>query len=99
VITKEYTSTGRSCRVTFTIPGEDDIEQVAVLGEFNDWDPGKGKMTRKKDSGHFALTVSLKPGTSYKFRYLVNENSWRNDQEADGSAANAYGSEDSIINI
>lgn len=99
MINKEYTSTGRSCRVTFIVSGEDQIEQAAVLGEFNDWDPDKGKMVRKKDSGNLELTVSLKPGNSYRFRYLINGMDWHNDEQADGYVENEFGTDDGVVSV
>lgn len=36
MIRKEYTKTGRSCRVTLELPAEVQAENAAVLGEFND---------------------------------------------------------------
>lgn len=99
MIEKEYTPTKRSCRVTFTIPADDQVEQAAVVGEFNDWDPVKGKMPKKIDSGNYALTISLKPGNNYRFRYLINDSEWSNDSEADGFVDNEYGTQDSVIAV
>lgn len=99
MIHKEYTSTGRSCRVTFTIPANDEIGQASVLGEFNDWDAEKGRMPRKKDSGNYELTVSLKPGNCYRFRYLIDEENWGNDPDADDQVVNEFGTQDSVVTV
>jgi 1,4-alpha-glucan branching enzyme len=93
---KSYTKTGRSCRVTFELPSEVNANTVALCGEFNDWDPIQHPMKRRKD-GSFSLTVSLKPGDEYRFRYLVDGERWENDWEADKYVPNEFGTEDSVV--
>jgi 1,4-alpha-glucan branching enzyme len=93
---KSYTKTGRSCRVTFELPAEINANSVVLCGEFNDWDPIQHPMKRRKD-GSFSLTVSLKPGDEYRFRYLVDGERWENDWEADKYVPNEFGTEDSVV--
>ena len=93
---KEYTKTGRSCRVTFELPAQINAETVALCGEFNDWDPAKHPLKRRRD-GSFSLSVSLKPGREYRFRYLVDGERWENDWDADKYVPNEFGTEDSVI--
>jgi 1,4-alpha-glucan branching enzyme len=93
---KSYTKTGRSCRVTFKLPAQVDANTAALCGEFNDWDATKHPMKRRKD-GSFSLTVSLKPGHEYRFRYLVDGERWENDWEADEYVPNEFGTEDSVV--
>ena len=68
---KTYTKTGKSCRVTFSLPAEVNAESVALCGEFNEWDPGKHPLKKRKD-GSFSITISVKPGAEYRFRYWVD---------------------------
>ncbi len=98
MLRKEYTPTGKSCKVTFSMSGEESVTSVSVLGDFNDWNPEAGVMKKKKD-GAFALTVSIKPGKEYRFRYLVNEVEWMNDPDADFLVSNDYGTQDGVITI
>jgi 1,4-alpha-glucan branching enzyme len=72
------------CKVTFTLPAHrlDSIEQVALLGEFNDWDPIALPMKKSK-SGDFTATINLEKNREYQFRYLVNGGTWLNDEAAD----------------
>ena len=93
---KSYTKTGRSCRVTFELPPQVNANTAAVCGEFNEWDAAKHPMKRRKDGG-FSLTVSLKPGNEYRFRYLLDGERWENDWEADKYLPNEFGSEDSVV--
>ncbi|GAB4580074.1 MAG: hypothetical protein Fur0022_28130 [Anaerolineales bacterium] len=94
---KEYTKTGRSCKVTFECsPAE--AKQVALLGDFNGWNAAETPMKRRKD-GSFSVSVSLKPGAEYKFRYLVDGETWLNDAEADRYVPNTYGTQDSVVSV
>ncbi len=65
---KAYTKTGKSCRVTFSLPAEAGAESVSLCGEFNAWDKEKHPLKRRKD-GSFSTTLSVKPGTEHCFRY------------------------------
>ena len=93
---KTYTKTGQSCRVTFSLPADVGAESVVLCGDFNQWDQGKHPLKRRKD-GSFSITISLKPGIEYRFRYLVDGERWENDWEADKYLPNEFGSEDSVL--
>jgi 1,4-alpha-glucan branching enzyme len=97
MISKSYTKTKTSCRVTFKVKPEDAVE-VAVLGDFNEWNPGANPLKRRKD-GTFSTTLSLKAGNDYRFRYLLDGKRWENDQEADGQVVNRFGSRDCVLSV
>ncbi len=99
MIEKKASPKGRSVRVTFELPSEAASEKVAVVGDFNEWNPEKDKMKLDKKSGVWKKSISLKPGNEYQFRYFVDEREWRNDEEADGYAANPYYGENSVIAV
>jgi 1,4-alpha-glucan branching enzyme len=94
---KEYTKTGRSCKVTFELAAIE-ANQVALLGDFNEWNSTANRMKRQKD-GRFTATVSLKPGTDYKYRFLADGQTWLNDPEADNHVPNSFGTEDSVVSV
>lgn len=98
MIRKAYTKTGRSCRVTFELPAEVNAESACLCGEFNQWDPEAHPMKRRKDGG-FWLTISLKPGHQYRYRFLLDGTRWENDWAADGYVPNPFGGEDSLIEV
>lgn len=95
---KSYSPKGQSCKVTFTLPPEVKADTAAVCGNFNDWDATQHPMKRNKD-GSFTAVVALKPGRSYRFRYLLDGARWENDWAADEYAANQFGTQDSVINL
>jgi len=99
MITKSYSKTGRSCRVTFKIPAEQAKAQAAaVLGEFNGWNADLHPMERRKD-GSFSATVTVETGRPYRFRYLLDGRHWTNDEAADALVPNQFGGEDSVLSL
>jgi 1,4-alpha-glucan branching enzyme len=83
-IKKRYFKTKAHCNVTFRLDKAEaeQAEHVALVGEFNDWQPSATPMQRLKD-GSFKANLDLEPGHSYEFRYLVNDSDWVNDAEAE----------------
>ena len=99
MIKKSYSTTGKSCRVTFRLPAEElGAETVSVLGDFNGWSAEAHPLKLRKN-GSFSATISLKGGESYRFRYLVDGRSWSNDEQADDLAPNRFGSLDGVLGM
>jgi 1,4-alpha-glucan branching enzyme len=98
MLKKNYAKSGNSCRVTFKLPASVSAKTVHLCGEFNEWSPTKTPLKKLKD-GSFSATVSLEPGQSYRFRYLLDNERWENDWDADAYVANQYGTEDSLITV
>ena len=98
MLKKNYTKTGRVCRVTFRLPAAVNAEKAALCGEFNNWDRTENPMKKLK-SGDFSTTVSLEAGRQYRFRYYLDGERWENDWEADAYLPNIFGSEDSVVEV
>ncbi len=83
-IKKQFSKSKPVCKVTFTLDAEliNGAKEVAVLGEFNNWDPSETTMRKLKD-GSFTKTLELEVGQEYQFRYLLDGERWINDTEAD----------------
>jgi 1,4-alpha-glucan branching enzyme len=98
MVRKNYSKSGRVCRVTFDLVPQGIVSRVTLCGEFNDWDPAAHPMRERKD-GRFSTTVSLQSGRIYRFKYLVEAKYWENDSAADAYIQNAFGTEDSIVKV
>lgn len=90
------------CRVTFEVPATElpqgiEVENVLLVGEFNDWDMGAAVPLVRNKKGVYRVTVDLEPGRDYQFRYLVNGERWCNDWHADGYVANSLGADNCIV--
>ncbi len=81
-----------TCWVTFKVRF-DNAQSVYLVGEWSGWE--KEAMKRTKD-GTFWITKRLKKGT-YRFKYVVNDTSWVNDDKADGYVPNPFGGTDSLL--
>jgi 1,4-alpha-glucan branching enzyme len=98
VLKKNYSKTGKVCRVTFKLPADANAQTAALCGEFNDWDPAANPMKQLKDGGH-SVTVSLDSGRTYRFRYWLDDERWENDWQADDYKPNEFGTDDSLVNV
>lgn len=70
---------GNKTRVTFTLPAAEPSGVVSVVGDFNDWQPGKHELQVRRN-GTRTVSVPLDPG-EYKFRYLATGGVWFDDPE------------------
>ena len=95
MIKKEFTPKRTVCKVTFSIPAEWAQNEVAIAGEFNDWDTTGTKL--KRNNGHWTTQVRLKPNAEYMFKYLIDGERWENDDAADEYVSNTFGTEDSVV--
>ncbi len=96
--TKNYSKTGKICRVTFRLPAEIEAAQASLCGDFNQWDVEANPMKQLKD-GSFSTIISLPAGESYRYRYLLDGERWENDWDAEAYASNEFGGEDSIVTV
>ena len=84
----------KTVQVVFSLPAEIDADEIALVGEFNDWKPDT-KLARNGDGG-WQATISLAPG-AYRYRYLLDGGRWENAWDADEYVPNPYGDDDSVI--
>ena len=71
---------------------------VALCGDFNNWDTGPIPLIRDTH-GPWQVTVPLAPGTSYRYRYLLDGERWENAWDADRYEPNPYGSDNSVVMV
>ena len=72
---------GVKTRVTFSIPGDQPVGDVSVVGTFNDWTPGRHQLIPRRN-GTRSVSVILPPG-EHRFRYLATGGVWFDDHGAD----------------
>ena len=96
MIKKQFTPKKTVCKVTFTVCTEKANDSVAVLGDFNNWDPTANPLSNK--NGDWETTVKLNPNEEFKFRYLIDGSVWENDEAADAYVTNEFGTQDSVVN-
>ncbi|MBN2298235.1 MAG: isoamylase early set domain-containing protein [Deltaproteobacteria bacterium] len=99
-IKKQYLKSKPVCKVTFTLNKHmtGSAGRVFLVGEFNDWDTQALPMKPVKD-GVFNLTVNLEKGHEYQFRYLLDGDTWENDDCADKYVRTPFGDSDNSVVI
>ena len=63
-------------QLTFSLPGEAGL--VSVVGDFNDWTPGRHELKRLRD-GSRSVSVRVPAGRPVRFRYLGADGHWFDD--------------------
>ena len=96
MLKKQYSKDKKTCKVTFSVPAEVNAQTVHLCGDFTKWEKAPKQMKRYAD-GSFKVSVELKPGKRYQFRYLLDGQRWENDWQADEYVPNQFGSEDSVL--
>ena len=85
-------------KVTFVLPEAGiDGQRVAVVGDFNDWDPTARPLRKHRDER--SASVVLDAGRRYAFRYLAEGGRWFNDEAADDNRPNEHGGSDSVLDL
>lgn len=99
MIKKQFLKSKPVCKATFTLPAEvaPEAQEVAVLGDFNDWNPAEAITMKKQKNGVFKAVVELETGKEYQFRYLINGEQWENDNEADAYVPSGFGADNSVV--
>ena len=52
-----------------------------------------------KEDGRFSISLSLKSNQNYQFRYRLDGERWENDTNADALIPNAFGSDNSVLQL
>ncbi len=71
-----------------------EAQEVCLAGTFNNWDPGKNPLKKRKH-GRWQTTIQLLPGR-YEYRFVV-DGQWTGDPKATETAPNPYGTENSVL--
>ena len=95
---KKYLKSRPVGKVTFRLPGEaaPNADKVHLVGDFNDWQKDATPMKRLKN-GEFKVVLDLEPGREYCFRYLIGEDTWENDWEADKYVPSGINAEENSV--
>jgi 1,4-alpha-glucan branching enzyme len=97
MIRREDQEGSHHVKVTFVL-GDDKIDgEVAVVGDFNGWDPTATPL--RHEGGQRTASTIVEAGKRYAFRYFAEGRGWFNDEAADDYEPNEYGGSDSIVDL
>ena len=74
--------TAGNVKVTFALPLNLADGRCSVVGDFNQWLPGKHEL-RKRTNGTRSISVTVPKGTRLRFRYLGEDGTWFNDPDVE----------------
>ncbi len=101
MLQKTYIKSRKKCKVKFQVPENQvptwiNIKSLALVGDFNEWDPKANPMKATK-KGVFQTIIEIEPGEEIQFRFLANDRHWFNAWEADSYVPNEFGSENCVV--
>jgi hypothetical protein len=70
---------------------------VALVGDFNDWDP-RATPLRPASDGLWSVVVPLRPGR-YRYTFVVDGTQWRRDPAAPRALEDDFGTPTSVITV
>lgn len=89
-----------------TIPGTRPVlirlaapaSRVAVVGDFNDWDPAATPLRRGVDGATWTVELHLKPGR-YHYTFLIDGRRWANDPSGPRAVESDFGAPVSVLTV
>lgn len=96
-IKKQFVKSKPVCKVTFSIDAKE-ATSAAVVGDFNNWNPEEGALSKLKN-GTFKGVFDLDKDATYEFKYLI-DGEYINETEADSFKWNEFaGAENSVLEV
>lgn len=71
---------------------------VAVVGDFNGWDPRRTRMIRSNHEGRWTARLTLPPGV-HQYGFVIDGSTWVTDPGATTTLADGFGGQNSVIII
>jgi hypothetical protein len=72
--------------------------RVAVVGDFNDWDPAATPLRRGGDGATWTVELHLKPGR-YHYTFLIDGRRWASDPAEPRAAESDFGAPMSVLTV
>ncbi|MDN3612345.1 isoamylase early set domain-containing protein [Vibrio ostreicida] len=95
MINKRFFKTKNEVEVTFELPQDQVGHCVAIVADFLNWQPIQMEKVTKTKS--FKFKTRLPKDGQFEFRYLVDNEKWVNDPNADRYQPNGYGSDNCLV--
>ena len=72
--------------------------RVAVVGDFNDWDPAATPLRPTGERGTWVVELRLKPGR-YHYTFLIDGRRWERDPSEAPAAESDFGAPVSVLTV
>jgi 1,4-alpha-glucan branching enzyme len=96
MIRKQLSSNANKVIVTFEIPGSIWADQIYLVGDFNGWDLYSLPFRYNRQE-NWEVQLELDEGQEYRFRYLVDKDTWVSERHADRHAVGPDGAHDAVV--
>ena len=83
----------RELEVSFRAPA---ATSVAIVGDFNGWDPRRTPLVRASREGLWGARLRLPPGV-YQYSFVIDGSIWEADPQARRYAEDGFGGKNSVI--
>jgi len=85
--------------ITFTMKADaSQVQSIAVVGDFNDWDPNRHLLTDTNHDGIWTVTLKLEPGR-YEYMFILDGQHWVPDPTAFRYVNDGFGNKNAVIEI
>jgi hypothetical protein len=74
-------------------------ESVAVVGDWNGWDPRAHPLSERNSTGLWEIEIEILSGEEYRYQFLVDGEQWIPDPEAPITVSDGFGGTNSVLNI
>lgn len=102
MVTQKYVKSRKVYKLTFEVPASEvadhEVESLAVVGTFNQWDE-KANLFKANKKGNYKAVVEVEEPGSYQYRYLLNGTAWLNDWHAEDYVTNESGTDNCLLTV
>lgn len=74
-------------------------ESVAVVGDWNGWDPQAHHLSERNGSGLWEIEIEVLPGEEYRYQFLIDGEQWIPDPTSPITVGDGFGGTNSVLNI
>ena len=96
MIRKQKVKSNGQVKVTFVLPEDHPYGKIAVVGDFNGWDPAANRFVRRSNKT-YTTSALVEAGERYAFRYYCEDGSWVNEEDADAYEPSGFGSDNCVL--
>ncbi len=82
-------------RITFSLPSSIWADTIYLVGDFNNWNTTATPL--RLDESDWSITLDLDIDQAYEYRYLVNNDEWLSDWNADNNICDRDGLTSSVV--
>ena len=85
--------------ITFSMRADaTQVQSIAVVGDFNDWDPNRNLLTDVNQDGLWTTTLKLEPGR-YEYMFIIDGQKWVPDPSAYQYVNDGFGNKNAVLEI